>query len=133
MQIAIPNCQGRVSPVFDVAARLLVIRLKNRVELERREIMIFQKEPNEIVHSLEELGIGLLICGGISQGLEVALQHAGIRVLPQICGEIDAVIAAYRAGTLNHPQYVMPGCCGQACVSHRPRYRRTLRSSTRDR
>jgi len=111
MFIALPNCQGRVSPVFDVAARLLVVRLDGQRELERREVLLFHKEPEGIVRSLRELNIGMLICGGISQGLKLALEKVGIRVLAQVCGELDPVLAAYRGGKLPSPQFTMPGCC----------------------
>ena len=111
MLIAVPNCQGRVSPVFDVAARLLLVRLKGEVELERKEIVLFERRRDEMVRDLKELGIKVLICGGISQGLQDALEHTGIRVLSQVCGELDAVITAYRRGTLNNAEFIMPGCC----------------------
>jgi len=117
--IAIPNCQGRVSPVFDVAARLVLVRLKGEAELERRDVVLFEKQPDGIVRSLGELGIEVLICGAISQGLQVALEHAGIRVLPQICGGLDSVIAAYRRGALGQPEFVMPGCCGRRWEAER--------------
>ena len=113
MLIAVPNCQGRVSPVFDVAARLLLVRLKGETELERKDIVLFEKQPDGIVRSLGELGIQVLVCGAISQGLQLALEQAGIRVLPQICGRLDSVIAAYRRGALGQPEFAMPGCCGR--------------------
>jgi len=34
--IAVPNCQGGVSPVFDVAARLTLVHLEGDAELEKR-------------------------------------------------------------------------------------------------
>jgi predicted Fe-Mo cluster-binding NifX family protein len=111
--IAVPNCQGRVSPVFDVAARLVIVRLRGEAELERKEVVLFEKQPDGIVRSLGELGIKVLICGAISQGLQLALEQVGIRVLPQICGGLDSVIAAYRQGTLGQPEFAMPGCCGR--------------------
>lgn len=112
MLIAVPNCQGRVSPVFDVAARLLLVRLKGEAELERREIVLFEKRTDELVRDLKKLGIKVLICGGISQGLQVALEHVGIRILSQVCGEVEAVIIAYRQGTLlKNAEFIMPGCC----------------------
>lgn len=113
MLIAVPNCQGRVSPVFDVAARLLVVRLKGQAEEERREVVLFEKEPGGIVRSLRGLGIQVLICGAISQGLQAALEHARIQVLAQICGEIEPVLAAYRSGRLPSPEFMMPGCCAR--------------------
>ena len=113
MLIAVPNCQGRVSPVFDVAARLTLVRLAGEAELERKEAVLFEKQPDGIVRSLGELGIQVLICGAISQGLQVALEQVGIRVVAQICGELDSVIGAYRRGTLGQPEFAMPGCCGR--------------------
>ena len=112
MLIAIPNCQGRVSPVFDVAARLLLIRLKGEAELQRREVVLCVNQPNDMVSSLVELGVDVLVCGAISRLLQAALTRAHIRVVPQICGEIDAVIAAYQGGRLDRPEFIMPGCCG---------------------
>ena len=111
MLIAVPNCQGRVSPVFDVATRLFLVRLKGEAELERKEVVLFEKEPDQMVRSLGELGIGVLICGAISQGLQAALELVGIRVVAHVCGDIEAVVAAYRTGRLNRPEFMMPGCC----------------------
>jgi len=111
--IAVPNCQGRVSPVFDVAARLVLVRLRGEAELERKDVVLFEKQPDGIVRSLGELGIQVLICGAISQGLQLALEQAGIRVLPHICGELEPVLAAFRAGTLRQRDFAMPGCCGR--------------------
>ena len=102
-----------MSPVFDVAARLLVVRLKNEAELERREVVLFEKQPDGIVRCLNELGINVLICGGISQELQTALEHVGISVLARVYGGIDAVVAAYRTSRLDSPEFVMPGCCGR--------------------
>lgn len=113
MLIAVPNCQGRVSPVFDVAARLMLVRLKGEAEVERKEVVLFEKQPEGIVRSLGELRVKVLICGAISQGLRLALEKAGIGVWPQICGGPDSVIAAYCAGTLGQPEFAMPGCCGR--------------------
>jgi predicted Fe-Mo cluster-binding NifX family protein len=111
--IAVPNCQGRVSPVFDVAARLVLVRLKGGAEMERRDVVLFEMQPDGIVRSLRELGIDVLICGAISQELQRALELAAIQVVSHICGELEAVITAFRAGTLRQPEFAMPGCCGR--------------------
>ena len=111
--IAVPNCQGRVSPVFDVAARLVLIRLKGEGEVERKEIVLFEKQPEGMLHSLQECGVKLVICGAISRELQMKLEKAGIRVVPQICGELETVITAFRRGTLGQREFTMPGCCGR--------------------
>jgi predicted Fe-Mo cluster-binding NifX family protein len=129
--VALPNCQGRVSPVFDVAARLLVVRLEAEAELDRKEVVLFEKQPQGIARRLRELGIEVLICAAISQELHMALERVGVRVLARVCGGIDAVLMAYRTRTLGRPEFVMPGCRGwqRAALGGKPRKRcvRSLR------
>ena len=110
MLVAIPNFQGRVSPVFDVASRLTVVRVERRSERDRREIALLEARPEAIARSLAELGIAVLICGAISQTLERLLRHEGVRVVGQVCGEVDAVLQAYLHGTLDAPEFGLPGC-----------------------
>lgn len=110
MLIALPNCQGRVSPVFDVAARLVLVRLRGEAEVERKEVVLFERQPDGIVRSLREAGIKVLICGAISQELLASLEGGGIRVVPQVCGGLESVISAFCRGTLREPQFAMPGC-----------------------
>jgi predicted Fe-Mo cluster-binding NifX family protein len=128
--IAVPTCQGRVSPVFDVAARLVLVRLRGEAELERKEAVLFEKRPDQIVRCLVEIGVDVLVCGAISDRLEAALARARIRVVSQICGPVEGVVAAYRAGTLSSPEFMMPGCYGRRSGSpgRAPRCRRVARS-----
>jgi predicted Fe-Mo cluster-binding NifX family protein len=128
--IAVPNCQGRVSPVFDVAARLVLVRLKGEAELERKEAVLFEKQPDGIVRSLVDLGVEVLVCGAISARLAAGLARAGIWVVSHICGPVEAVVAAYRTGTLNSSEFIMPGCCGRRwdAFGRGPRCRRNSRS-----
>ncbi|HYG36068.1 MAG TPA: NifB/NifX family molybdenum-iron cluster-binding protein, partial [Clostridia bacterium] len=72
---------------------------------------------------LNELGVNVLICGGISQELQATLERRGIQVLPQICGEVEAVIAAYRADGLKSPEFLLPDCYGAwwAAADRKPR------------
>jgi len=113
MLVAIPHYQGRVSPVFDVASRLTVVRVKGRLELERREVTLFEARPDAIVRSLTEVGVGVLICGAISQTLERLLRRDGVRVVAQVCGEIEAVLQAFLNRTLDGPEFCLPGCFRQ--------------------
>jgi predicted Fe-Mo cluster-binding NifX family protein len=128
--IAVPNWQGRVSPVFDVAARLALVHLEGETELERKEAVLYEKQPDPIVRCLVDIGVEVLVCGAISDRLEARLARAGIRVVSQICGPVEAVVAAYRTGTLNSPEFMMPGCCGRRrdAFGWAPRCRRISRS-----
>ena len=111
--IALPNHQGRVSPVFDVAARLLLVQLQGETELERREVVLFETGREGVARQVSELGIQVLICGAISQQLQSELEQMGIRVVAQVCGEIDSIISAYKTGKLKRREFIMPGCYGR--------------------
>ena len=99
--------------MFDVATRLVTVRIKDGKELDRKEVILLETHPTEIARSLAELGTRLLICGAISERLEAALLRAGIQVIPQICGEIELVLRAFEAGQLAEPAFQMPGCNGK--------------------
>lgn len=117
-----------MSPVLDVAARLMLVSLKGEAEVERREIVVFEGQPEGMVQSLRECGVKVVICGGISQALLAALEQAGMGVVPRICGSLEAVITAFRQGTLAQPQFAMPGCCGGWGKAHRRGPRRPRRA-----
>lgn len=110
MLVAIPNFQGRVSPVFDVASRLTVVHVKGQAELGRREVTLFETRPEGIAQALAELGVQVLVCGALSQTLERLLGSAGVRVVAQVCGEVEAVLDAFLHRTLDRPEFSLPGC-----------------------
>lgn len=120
MKVAVPIWQGRVSPVFDVAGRLLVAEIADRNVVHRCEYPLSSDEPWQRAGQLAELQVETLICGAISQVLEALLAHCGIRVYAYVCGDVDEVLEAFLAGTLASAQYTLPGCCRQ----HRRQFRR---------
>jgi predicted Fe-Mo cluster-binding NifX family protein len=62
---------------------------------------------------LAELGIDVLLCAAISQSMLRALQGCGIRVIPHLCGEVEAILQAFSSGHLRRSEFRMPGCWGQ--------------------
>lgn len=113
MRIAIPNWQGRVSPVFDVATQLLVVDVTDGKMEERRTIELLGDEFQARLRQVAELDVDVLICGAISWQLELALSNAGIEVASQTCGNVEDVLAAFVAGELDQEAFIMPGCCGR--------------------
>jgi predicted Fe-Mo cluster-binding NifX family protein len=113
MKVAIPHWRGRVSPVFDVAANVLVVDIDHGAERSRREVAFAAEDPRARAARLAETGANVLICGAISWPLETAVAAAGIEVIPQTCGEIEAVLAAFASGRLDQRAFLMPGCCGR--------------------
>ena len=124
MKLAIPVWQGRISPVFDVAGQLLLVELADGREVAREERLVEESTADERAKKLAELGIGTLICAGISQSLEAMLADCGIRVIARICGGVEDVLTAFAAGRLDEERFAMPGCCGQRRQRHRGGCRR---------
>ena len=113
MKVAIPHWQGRVSPVFDVAGNVLVVEIADGVERGRQEVAFDAEDPQARATRLAQTGADVLVCGAISWPVEMALSAAGIDVIPQTCGDVEQVLAAFARGQLQQDAFLMPGCCGR--------------------
>jgi predicted Fe-Mo cluster-binding NifX family protein len=124
MTLAIPIWEGRISPVLDVAGRFLVIQFVKGREVGRREFLVGQTQPASLIKGIKEMGVGVLVCGAVSQPIADGLARSGVRVLPHICGEIETVVQAFLMHTLDRPEFRMPGCFQHLCGCHQNRRRR---------
>jgi predicted Fe-Mo cluster-binding NifX family protein len=111
--VVLPIWQSRLSPVLDFAGRFLVVEFNGVQETGRREVLIGESGPAALARSICELSPRVLICGAISQPMEMRLRRSGLRIVSHVCGEVDAVLAAFFGGTLESPEFAMPGCCGK--------------------
>ncbi len=110
MRIAIPQWQGRIAPVFDVAAHLLLVDVEDNRETHREEKRLAKVEFAARAAEVLSDGANILICGAISAPLQWKITASGIPVIAFICGAVDEVLAAYLNGTLVKPAFIMPGC-----------------------
>jgi predicted Fe-Mo cluster-binding NifX family protein len=105
MRVAVPNCRGRVSPVFDVARRYRVIDVNSGKITDQAEHVVCGEPCRELM----ELAVDRVICAGITRELKVHLGRHGIGVLAGFCGAIDEVINAYLCDRLGCGDFNMPG------------------------
>ena len=110
MRIAIPQWQGRISPVFDVAVNLLLIDVDSGQEMRREERRLLRTDSLARVGEFLSLGAETLICGAISAPLEAGLMASGVRVISFTCGMVNEVLSAFLRGELTSRAFVMPGC-----------------------
>jgi len=113
MRVAIPISDGRISPVFDAARRLVLVDVDNGREVRRTEEGLEEPELAPRARRVAELGADVLICGAISRPLEAMLLSAGVEVVPQTCGQAEDVLRAFISGQLTEQAFLIPGCCGR--------------------
>lgn len=109
MKIALPVWEGKISPVFDTASKLLVLQVEEKKEKYRFETQLHEKDLARRCSRIKNLDVDLLICGGISRQFYRMLTGAGVRVICWICGGAEDVLNAYMGGTLHHSKFLMPG------------------------
>ncbi|MCB2212315.1 hypothetical protein KQI52_09415 [bacterium] len=110
MKVAIPQWMGRVSPVLDVANRLVICERTERGDIIREDILLTDNDPYTRAETLRALGITEVICGTLSRGLQRALQAAGIEIYPHVRGDIEQVVDACLNGSIASDDFRMPGC-----------------------
>jgi len=112
MRIALPITDDRISPVFDVARHLILIDVNAGREIRRTEVLLEETDLAPRAQWLANLGPKVLICGAISRPLEAMILSLGIEVIPETCGNAEAVLRAFLSGRLTDQAFVTPGCPG---------------------
>ncbi|HMA66405.1 MAG TPA: NifB/NifX family molybdenum-iron cluster-binding protein [Desulfosalsimonadaceae bacterium] len=110
MKIAIPQWQGRVSPVFDAASSLLLVDIENGRQAGRVALKMNPEDPLSRARRLAILGVDILICGAVSSALAAAIVSVDIEILACTCGPIDGVLDAFLENRLSNSRFLMPGC-----------------------
>jgi len=110
MRLAVPEFNGRVSPVFDFCRKLVIIDPGEDGHFERFCVDWSEGERIDRARRLRELKVDILLCGGISCELAWDVARKGIRVFPWISGNTGEVLEAFLAGKLPDPRLTMPGC-----------------------
>jgi predicted Fe-Mo cluster-binding NifX family protein len=113
MRVAIPQWQGRISPVLDSSSDLLLIDVDAGHEVRREERQLPTKNPLARALEIADFGVETVICGAISAPMEARLVSNGVRVIGFICGTVDEVLQAFLHGDLARPAFAMPGCQGR--------------------
>jgi predicted Fe-Mo cluster-binding NifX family protein len=127
MKVVLPTDGDRISPLLDAARCFVLVGPSPDGALIRKQALIADADPITKAKRIVGLGGEVLICGAISWPLEAMLSSAGMRVIPNTCGPLEEVIAAFFAGGLTEQAFLMPGCPGRR-HRHRHRHGRRWRS-----
>ncbi|MCL6560250.1 MAG: hypothetical protein K6U74_15945 [Firmicutes bacterium] len=98
MKIAVTRWSSRVAPLFDTAREILLVDIVAKKIVKRVEIEISGIRPFSRAVFLHELGVEVLLCGGISEFILRQLHALNIEVVPWAFGDVEGVINAYLRG-----------------------------------
>lgn len=105
MDIAIPVFGTRVSPRFDGAPSILLIRVTNGAVHGRATESMEDVGGWQRTRLLAGHNVDVLLCGGIRQSDYFSIVNAGIEVYPGLMGEVDEVLDAYLKGRLSKASF----------------------------
>lgn len=88
-----------VSPLFDTSNTVLVLEIKDGRVIRRHHEPIGYENYSRALR-LSRADIQVLICGGISHGLQRAIESQGIQVISNVQGNAEKVLETYLNGTL---------------------------------
>ena len=110
MKLALTVWEDRISPVADSSLQLLVVHLVNQTITDKWIAKFEDDNPIYKARKLFDLKVDAFICGAVSSFFANIVEGYGIRVIPFICGEINAVLNAYLTRRLSSSVYTMRGC-----------------------
>lgn len=104
--IAITEWNGLVSPLYDAACSLRVVRSNNEITT----IDVSDCTPASKADICSREGVTVLICGAISIAANINLEAKGIKIIPWVSGPVDTIVDAYRMEGAVSERFSMPGC-----------------------
>ena len=93
LTIAFPSFGTRISPRFDCAQSILIVKVSDGEIVERHELSIGDLAPLEKASELVRLGVKMIVCGGIDRLSLHYCRKNGLRVYAWLTGEIEEILA----------------------------------------
>lgn len=104
--IAITVFGTRVSSRLDYAEGVLLVTLDGNAIKNREQVRLVQTNPWEKINTLLQLGIDVLICGGVPDIYANKLRDSGMQLVPWVRGEAEEVLSNFLAGKLSKREAV---------------------------
>ncbi len=95
MHVALTVWEGRISPLFDATRMLLVAGIKDCKVTESHYELLECDSALSRAERLNDLGVDVLICGGISEAFANLIEAKGIKLIPFSSGDVDEVLDDY--------------------------------------
>lgn len=128
MKIAVTYENGQVFQHFGHTEEVKVYEVVDN-EIKNNSIISTEGHGHGALATfLKEIGVEVLICGGIGTGAQNALTNAGIKFFGGVVGNADEVVNNYLSGQLefnpnvacNHHEHHNDGCASHgSCENHK--------------
>ena len=128
MKIAVTYENGEIFQHFGHTEQFKLYDVQDSVSVKAEVIDTNGSGHGALAGLLSDLGVDILICGGIGGGAQMALMQAGIKLFGGVSGSADDAVAACIAGTLSydpnakcdhHDHHGQEHTCGDhGCGSH---------------
>ena len=128
MKIAVTYKNGEIFQHFGHTEQFKVYDVQNSAIVSSEVIDTNGSGHGALAGLLSDIGVDMLICGGIGGGAQMALAQAGIKLFGGVTGNADEAVAACIAGTLSydpnakcdhHDHHGQEHTCGDhGCGSH---------------
>lgn len=100
MKIAVTYEAGTVFQHFGHTETFKIYETENGSVIHAQVVDTEGSGHGALAGMLKELGVEVLICGGIGGGARMALLSAGIEIFGGVSGNADEAVAAYLSGSL---------------------------------
>ena len=100
MKVAIPLYGNRVSPRFGHSGALLVADVVEGQPPDQHIVNTQQASDAEWLDWLAALGVDFFVCGAVDGRFLEEVQSLGIRIIPDVAGEIDDILTLLASGDL---------------------------------
>lgn len=108
MRVAIPRFGETVAPCFEYSATIAIFTLAGRTVVEEKDFCLQSRDAVDRLRLLRDQGVDLLICGGVQEFLQDALEESGITVISWVSGSVDDLVRSFVVGELT-PGTTRPG------------------------
>ncbi len=100
VKIAIPRYSDEIAPLFDAAMHFCIYGIKGDQPELLEIVAILTDQELDRVRKMEERGISIVICNGISRPVKSILQTRGITVINRVTGGVESALKAFNNGKL---------------------------------
>lgn len=100
MKVAIPLFGSWVSPRFGFAPEMLIVTIEGRGVSSQHKVLTNHLTPMQRINQLSDLGIEVVICGGIDCFCCRQLNNLGISIVSDVAGEADEALDLFLKGIL---------------------------------